>query len=70
MASGENNWRGRRCGRLLRQHGARLAWPRLVRCAWSAHREIGRLEANATFLAAVPIPPKDVLKLKSLQLMK
>ena len=29
--------------------GARVAGPRLVRWAWSAHREARRLEANATF---------------------
>ena len=64
-ASGENRWRGRRRGRLLRRHGARVSGSRLVRWARSAHRDTRRLDANATFWrGGVPmsISPKDALK--------
>ena len=53
-ASGENRWRGRRRGRLLRRHGARVSGPRLVRWARSAHRDTRRLDASATFWRRCP----------------
>ena len=53
MASGGNTWRGRRCGRRLRRHGTGVAGSRLVRWAWSAHRETGQHDATPPFLAAV-----------------
>ena len=62
---GGNGWRGRRRGRFLRRHGARVSGSRLVRWARSAHRDTRRLDASATFFGGgVPmsISPKDALK--------
>ena len=52
-ASGGNTWRGRRCGRRLRRHGAGVVGSRLVRREWSVHRETGQHDATPPFLAAV-----------------